>query len=400
MRPSAPEPRSGLPLSFVLRDFYFLGFFGLGVYAPYLSLFLRSRGLSGAEVGAVWALLPLGAVVAPPLWGIVADKFRNRRVLIAALTAAAGLIFSGLLAAEGFLLLALIGFLFSAFRTSVLPLVESATLEHLARRENEGDGTRPAAYGRYRLWGSVGFIAASLSIGYLVDAFSIRAMVYVFLVGAGLQVLLALALPPEGKTSRPRLGREIRALLRRPAFAAFLAAGFVLRTSHGAYWTFLPVRMKALGLSGWAIGWSFSVGVAAEMVFLLFSRPILDRLGPRTLLTAAAGAAAVRWWLYTLARGPWDFMAIALLHALTFAAYHVAGVRFVDRCTPASLKSSGQAFFGAATYGAGGIAGAVLAGLLFEPLGITGLFYTSAAVALLSGAIYWIAIPPRASPPP
>lgn len=395
------------PLSFTLRGFYFLAFFGLGVYGPYLSIFLHSRGLSGAEVGTVWALMPLGAVLAPPLWGMVADKFRNRKALIFCLSAAGGGLFSGLLVAETFLALAAVVFTFSAFRTSTLPLVESATLEYLDRKKNErpkpdpegavGEGNRPAAYGGYRLWGSVGFITASLFIGYLVDTFSIRAMVYVFLAAAGIQALLALTLPSEGKRggTRARLGPEIAALLKQPQFVAFLAAGFFLRTSHGALWTFLPIHMKTLGLPGWVIGWSFSVGVAAEVVLLMFSGPLLERWGARTFLLISAGAAAIRWSLYPFARGPWAFLSISLLHAFTFAAFHVASVGFVYKNTPPSLKSSGQALFSASTYGAGGIAGAVLAGTLFRPLGIDGLFFASAAVALVSFTIYWTALPRR-----
>ncbi|MFQ5828394.1 MAG: MFS transporter [Candidatus Methylomirabilia bacterium] len=384
-----------MPISFTLRGFYFLTFFGLGVYAPYLSLFLWSRGLTGAEVGAVWALLPLGAVVAPPLWGIVADKFRSRKPLIFSLTVAAGGMFAGLLFAQSFLLLATVVFLFSAFRTSTLPLVESATFEHLAGRRSKAGEQNPTAYGGFRLWGSVGFVVASLSIGYLVDAFSIRAMVYVFLVGAGLQALLALTLPSEGGEPHARLGREIVALLKTPAFSAFLLAGFVLRTSHGPFWTFLPVHMKALGLSSGLIGWSFSVGVVAEAIFFMLSHLILKRVDTRTLLMTAAGASALRWWLYALAREPWTFLAISVLHALTFAAFHVAGVTLVNRNTAPMLKSSGQAFFSAATYGAGGIVGATLSGLLLDSLGIAGLFRAAAAVALLSGLIFRAALPGR-----
>ncbi|MDP6087574.1 MAG: MFS transporter, partial [Nitrospinota bacterium] len=260
-----------------------------------------------------------------------------------------------------------------------------------------GGGNRPAAYGGYRLWGSVGFITASLFIGYLVNTFSIRAMVYVFLGAAGIQALLALTLPSEGRRggTRARLGPEIVALLKRPEFVAFLAAGFFLRTSHGALWTFLPIQMKTLGLPGWVIGWSFSVGVAAEVVLLMFSGPLLERWGVRTLLLMSAGAAAIRWSLYPFAQGPWGFLSISLLHAFTFAAFHVASVGYVYRSTPDSLKSSGQALFSASTYGAGGIAGAALAGMFFRPLGIDGLFYASSAVALVSFAIYWTALPRR-----
>jgi len=233
---------------------------------------------------------------------------------------------------------------------------------------------------------------ASLSIGYLVDAFSIRAMVYVFLAGAGLQAVLALTLKPEGGAPKTRLGPEIVALLKQPGFVTFLAAGFILRTSHGPFWTFLPVHMRELGLAGWVIGWSFSVGVAAEVIFLMASRPLLKRMGIRTLLLTASGAAGLRWCLYSLAEAPWAFLTISLLHALTFAAFHVSSITYVNSRTPPSLRSSGQAFFSASTYGAGGIAGAALSGALFHTLGLVGILRAASIVALLSAFVYWFAL--------
>jgi PPP family 3-phenylpropionic acid transporter len=323
---------------------------------------------------------------------MVADKFKNRKVLIFSLSVAGGAFFSGLLVAKSFFVLAAVAFLFSAFRTSILPLVESATMEHLAGNSSDGRPENISAYGGIRLWGSVGFIAASLAIGYLVDAFSIQAMVYVFLAGAGLQAVLALTLKPEGGAPKSRLGPEIVTLLKRPEFVTFLAAGFILRTSHGPFWTFLPVYMRGLGLPGWVIGWSFAVGVAAEVIFLMASRPLLERMGIRTLLMTASGAAALRWWLYSLVEAPWAFLAISLLHALTFAGFHVASITYVNSRTPPSLRSSGQAFFSASTYGAGGIVGAMLSGALFNTLGMVGIFRAASIVALLSAFVYWFAL--------
>lgn len=384
-----------ISLPFTLRGFYFLTFFGLGVYAPYMSIFLKSRGLSGAEVGTVWALLPLGAVIAPPLWGMVADKFRNRKILIISLTLVSGVLFACLLGTRTFWVLAGTLFLYSTFRSSTLPLVESATLEYLSHSPRENECGRIFAYGDFRLWGGVGFILASLTIGYLVDAFSIRMMVYVYLVAAAVQAFLGFALPSEGGERQDRLGSEIVALLKRKDFVTFLLAGFILRASHGPMWTFLPIHLRELGFSGWTIGWSFSVGVIAEVIFLIFSHRFLKRFGVKSLLMAASGGAALRWWLYSLAQEPWSFLAISLLHSLTFAAFHVASVTFVERVTPNSLKSSGQAFFSASTYGGGGIAGALLSGVLIGPLGFAGLLMAAAVVALLSMVIYGLALPRR-----
>jgi PPP family 3-phenylpropionic acid transporter len=81
------------------------------------------------------------------------------------------LVFLGAFAGESFALLCTVLFAMTFFWSAALPLVEATTLSHL------GDET--AQYGRIRVWGSVGFIAAVVAVGYLLDATSPRAVLWV-----------------------------------------------------------------------------------------------------------------------------------------------------------------------------------------------------------------------------
>ncbi len=91
-------------------------------------------------------------VLAPNLWGWLADR-TGRRLSIVRLGAACTLLcFSGIYLGQGFAWLALIMAGHAFFWHAVLPQFEAITLAHLR--------DQPQRYGRIRLWGSIGFIAA------------------------------------------------------------------------------------------------------------------------------------------------------------------------------------------------------------------------------------------------
>src|ERR1700746_2851950 len=69
-----------------LSLYWFLYFGALGLLFPFFSLYLsENAGLSATEVGTVVSMSPLVALVAPTVWGHVADHARSRiRVLAVA----------------------------------------------------------------------------------------------------------------------------------------------------------------------------------------------------------------------------------------------------------------------------------------------------------------------------
>ena len=65
-----------------LSGFYFCYFALLGTWVPYWALYLKSLGFSSEEIGMLSALVMATKVVAPNLWGWLADTYGYRSRII------------------------------------------------------------------------------------------------------------------------------------------------------------------------------------------------------------------------------------------------------------------------------------------------------------------------------
>lgn len=177
----------GLPFK-RLAAFYFCFFGVLGVLAPYWGPYLRSRGFGAAEIGELIALLHATKIIAPNLWGWLADRTGRRIAIIRGACLAALVGFAGVLLPGGYWWMALVMMAFSFFWNAALPQFEANTMSHL--------GAETHRYPRIRLWGSVGFMLSVLVLGEAVDRLGAGIVPWVLL---GLFALLAgvsLSAPP------------------------------------------------------------------------------------------------------------------------------------------------------------------------------------------------------------
>jgi PPP family 3-phenylpropionic acid transporter len=96
-------------------------------------------------------------IVAPMVWGWIADHRESRMAVVRLASFLTMLRFSGAFFGSSFWWLAAVILLFSFFWHASLPLLEVFVMRHTA--------SRPGAYGRVRLWGSIGFIVAVTALG-------------------------------------------------------------------------------------------------------------------------------------------------------------------------------------------------------------------------------------------
>src|SRR5262245_18430036 len=144
-----------------LGGFYFFYFAYLGAYTPFFTLYLLWIGRSADEIGVRMALPAVARMVAPHLWGWLADAAGRQTPPLRATTAASVVWLLGVFGGSGFYWLFAVLLLVSYFLSAALPLVEATTLAHLG-----GDTGR---YGPVRVWGSIVDIVAVVAIGYALD---------------------------------------------------------------------------------------------------------------------------------------------------------------------------------------------------------------------------------------
>ena len=338
---------------------------------------MSSLGHNAATIGLLISLTLAIKVLGAPLWGAMADRGSRYWVIVWASFAswlASGLFFYG-----DSLLLLLIGTLsFSLFQNAQLSLVEATTLETIDRNNNKQNIHMD--YGRIRLWGSWGFIVFAMGLGALIDVWGIFLVPWALTLLLLASAMLSLALPKA--ESRPLQGVS-PALFSLPSVRWFYLTALLMQFSHGAYYGFMSLHLESYGFSRTSIGFLWTLGVAAEVLLLRHSGPLLLRFGISRVLTGAVFLAMLRWSLYSIPPA-WPILLVGqLLHAFTFGAFHVAAVRRTFEMAPYASRSTALAWYTALSFGLGGGMGILICGHLYEKIGAEAIFVIMAGVAAL-----------------
>ena len=365
-----------------ISSFYFFYFAMLGAWLPFWPLYLRELGYSAAAIGALSGILQGTKIIAPNIWGWIADRSGHRVRVIRMGAFAAIAIFSAIFVRNDFFALVLIVAGYSFFWNAVLAQFEVVAIAHLRERFQR--------YSLLRVWGSVGFICAVSGLGFYFDRFSIlRLPIVIALLLLGIwcaSLGVGEAEPQQAVINRER--GSLRAVLREPALIAFLFSCFLLQLAHGPYYTFFSVYLENHGYAHAQTGLLWSIGVLAEVVLFLFMPQLLARFALRQILLASLLLAVLRWMLIA-----WfvDYLPILLfaqcLHAATFASHHAAAIEIIRRLFH-THPGQGMALYSGFSYGAGAASGAILSGI-FWTLSPAGTFIGAALIALCAFVLVW-----------
>jgi MFS transporter, PPP family, 3-phenylpropionic acid transporter len=370
-----------IPYYWRLSSFYLFYFSFLGALVPYWSLYLQDRGFAAAQIGLLMAIPQITKLGAPNLWGWLADRTGKRLQIIRAGNLLAAIIFTGVFVADGFWSMVIVLAGFSFFWNAVLAQFEVITLDTL--------GDRSHRYSQVRLWGSVGFIAAVLSVGALLDLFPVSLLPWLLAGGLWLIWFCTLFLPAgAAPLQRAREGRLLN-LLRQPGVLAFFVCAFLMQLSHGPYYTFYTIHLVEMGISRTVAGTLWALGVIAEVGLFMMMHWLLVRVPLRVIITLSLLLAALRWLLIASVGDSLLWLALAqLLHAATFGSFHAAAMAWLHRTFSAGHSGQGQALYSSLGFGAGWAVGAGLSGMLWASLG-SDSFLLAAGVALIASALAW-----------
>jgi len=370
-----------------LSSYYFFHFAALGALVPFWGPYLLERGFAPAAIGGLMAILMGTKIVAPNVWGMIADAQGQRMPIVRLGALLTLLCFVPVFWAQGFWAMALIMAAFSFFWNAPLPLMESVTFNHLGARVNR--------YASVRVWGSIGFILTVLLLGWgqqQAGSILVPYTVLVLFIGVWLSCML---IPDRGQHYDSERHLSLRRLVTRPEILFFLIACLLMQASHGAYYAFYSIYLEANGYDRPVVGALWALGVAIEVVVFLNMHRLLEQLGARRVLLASLSLAVLRWALIALFI---DLVAVQILaqtlHAASFGAFHAAAIHLAHHYFPGATQGRGQALYNSVSFGVGGAAGSLISGALWSSAGPTVTFLTAAGIAALG----WLAAFARVDP--
>ena len=366
----------------MIEVFYFFSMMVVGVSAPFFPPYLQGLGFSGRQISTVLSVPPLLALGVPLVWAWIADRTRQHARVLRIICAGACLGFVPLLFARQFSAILPSYFGYAMFYIGMGGLTDALAI---ARMHAGAD------YGRMRVWGSGGCMAAALVTGVLLTlrgpGHAADPLVPVLIFAALVTALVAsrrLAGMGDigGIAARPHL-RDLRPLFASHRFRLLLIAAPLHWACCAPYNSFFGILLRDRHLPPVALGVAFCVGVAAEMlVFVGFSR-LRARFDLDTMLVIAFAGSAIRWVLVSQASSIAPLMALQLVHGLTYGLFWAAGVAVVGESAPPRLRATGQAFFVISVVGVGNILGNLATGALYDLGGGAGYAFLAAGFAEL-----------------
>jgi PPP family 3-phenylpropionic acid transporter len=395
-------------VSMSLVWFFCLG--GLGLFFPYYSLYLRENaGLTGSQVGVVLAMLPLVGTFAQPMWGQLADRSGSRTGVLVLLTLGAAAGYAGLGFARDFPSLVLATALLALFSTSVIPAATAVTFA-LAPVE------RARAFGRIRVWGTVGFLLLVVAFPRWLERYQaarglsapaggpsepgLEVMFPITAALIALGALCGLALPRGGEAALRAPRGDWRRLLRHRPFvrvlAFTLAAYFFLQGPMSMF----PIYVRALGGSLDSVSDMWILMLSLEIPLVAFAGASLARVGPRGLLAIGTLAGGVRWTACGLAPDLDFAFPFQILHGVVVAGLVIGGPLYVEAAVPDRLRSTGQGMLAMVGVSLGAVSSHLGAGFLLEHAGARAPFLIGGLGGLaLAALVPWL-LPPVARPAP
>ncbi len=370
-----------------LAGFYFFYFATIGVLLPYWNLYLKHLDFSARQIGELSAVLLATKIVAPYIWGWIADHTGKRLLVIRLAVFFGMMVFSATLVLHGYWALLVVLTIFSFFWNATLPQFEAATMNNL--------GDKKHMYSRIRLWGSIGFIFTASLLAPIIERYGIQYLPMIILLILGITCINTLFVREAISLKQKSDKASMLKICLQPKVLALLLATFLIQASHGPYYTFFSIFAEENGYTRSMIGQLWSLGVIAEVVVFFLVYRWLPRFGAKNLLVVAMLLTAIRWWLIAFYVEYLPILLFAqLLHAASYGLFHAAAIQLIDRYFSGSVQGRGQALFSSIGFGLGGSLGSLMSGYTWNVIGPSYVYLLASGVALVALIQFiWIAKP-------
>lgn len=349
----------------------------LGGLHPFLAPALTSAGASEAAIPLIIAAFPLARLTAGPTLGWVADRYARPDLVLQGSAFGAALFALLLGVAPTWVLMGAAVYAFAFCRVPLFPLLDVRILRS------------PGGYGTVRVWGSVGFIVAVLTVGIFADEWprlpALAAAVALVVTG-----LMTLTLSPGGPATADPLLPAMKRLLAIPALRPLWILSGLHAATLSTYDHLFSLHVASMGLSARVTAAGVASGIAVEIGILAAGPWLLKRFGAATLIFVATAVTIPRWIVTGMTTDPVVLASVQVLHGIGFGGWWIGGIGLLAERAPEDLRNSAQSLFVFAAYGVGTLIAMAAGAVVLRLLGTSELFL---ALTLVSAAATVAAAP-------
>lgn len=353
----------------------FLEFFIWGGWFVTMGTFLGNNlSASGAETAIAYSTQSWGAIIAPFIIGLIADRFFNAEKILAVLHLIGAVLMYQMSQTTDFNVFYpyVLGYMIAYMPT--LALVNSVSFNQMK------DPSKDFPF--IRVWGTIGWIVAGLLISFAFQWDSTENIGNGLLANTFLMTAIASAIlgvfsftlpktPPSGKGEKVSisdiLGLDALKLLKDRNFLVFFLSSVLICIPLAFYYQNLSPFLTESGVeNSTALA---SIGQVSEVVFMLLLPFFFKKYGFKKTILVGMLAWTIRYLLFAFGdTGDLFFMVITgiVLHGICYDFFFVSGQIYTDSKAGEKVKSAAQGLITLATYGVGMLVGFYIAGKITD----------------------------------
>lgn len=374
----------------------FLEFFIWGAWFVTMGTYLGNNlKASGVETGLAYQTQSIGAILAPFIIGLIADRFfPAQRILGVLHLAGAAMMYLASTATQFSGFYSFI-FIYMILYMPTLALVNSISFRQMQSPEKE--------FSSVRVLGTIGWIVAGLVIGYL-NWEKTNTLQNTFLMASVVSAVLGIMsftlphTPParakgEKLTTSEILGLDALGLLKDRSFLTFFLGSVLICIPLSFYYNFTNPFLNEIGMDRAAA--KMSMGQMSEALFLLIMPWFFVRLGVKRMLLLGMAAWAIRYILFAfgdVGANYWMLILGIILHGICYDFFFVTGQIYTDNRAGEKVKSAAQGMITLATYGVGMFIGSIVSGYVVDLYLNSGGGHDWRAIWLVPGGIAFVII--------
>jgi nucleoside transporter len=382
-------------LSFMM----FLNFFVWGIWFVTLGTYLTKGMIHATDGQTGWAYGTqcLGAIIAPFIIGLIADRYFAAQKILGILHLAGAALMYFISQQTSFAPFSSLLLMYMIIYMPSLALVNAISMKQMSNPKKE--------FSFIRMWGTIGWIASGLIIAWMAwepakdivsagtaENASSEAKVALekaasvlkitFLVSAAVSAVLGIYsfflpnTPPPKKRQQTSIGDIIGLdsikLLKDKNYLTFFIASILICIPLAFYYGLANNFLTEAGMTNPA--GKMTMGQIAETVFLFVMPWFFARFNIKKMLLFGMIAWVLRYILFgfgDINTSTWMLYGGIILHGICYDFFFVTGQIYTDNKAGEKIRSSAQGMITLATYGLGMLVGFWLAGKIAGNYAIT-----------------------------
>jgi len=295
----------------------------LAVYWTFYGVQMKNNGLGENEIGTILAICTVFMGVMGIAWSRLAVIYKRPVQLV---------LMSSVLCSVGFVLVPLPTSFYGFLGVGILVNIAISsffTLMPVLVMNQAPEGSAGSTYGRYRIYGSLGFLVGTFGLGAVAKKWGLNYAFYVSAIIALLPITF-LFLDSGPRKDIQKSNQSVFHYIRDPRLVLLMLVAFCIAFGQPSNFPFLAIYAKRLGADIHHIAWITSVNGIVAVIALPITGMLADKKGARLILLLAVIAQPLRSLGYSfVSDNYWFLMIPQIFHFFTWAAAEICFLMLV-----------------------------------------------------------------------